>query len=342
MEITFINVGYGEAILVTCESPERADGQFVMLIDGGSSMDSEYTGKSGRIRARDFLRKRGIRHIDLMVFTHVHEDHTCGLVPIINELPVGQFWTSIRMDPKLYGKQVDPGFISNETNRKALNSINTYSALMQQLSGRDITWLDGIHPEYFREGELTIDVLGPERGYKESVEQAMARVFTSETEEETDAAITETTESMNNASLILRLHYKGKRVLLVGDTNAKGFAHIFAEDPSLLQADVYKIGHHGQPDSVTEELVRAVDPDVIVCCASNDYRSTSSNEKTFETIRKAMGTKPVTYLFQDGLYNEKWNPDTSPRNGVSVSISHSPFSSIQWRLEGTQVRSLMM
>ena len=325
MEITFINVGYGESILVTCGSPEREDGQFVMLIDGGSSMDSEYTGNSGRIRARDFLRKKGIRHIDLIVFTHVHEDHTCGLLPVINELPVGQFWTSIRMPEELYGKQVDPEFITNETNRKALNSINTYSTLMQQLSGRDITWLDGIRSEYFREGELTIDVLGPESGYKENVERAMSRVFTAGTEDEADAAITETTESMNNASVILRLHYRGKKVLLVGDTNAQGFAHVFAEDPSLLQADIYKIGHHGQPDSVTEELVRAVDPGLIVCCASNDYRSNSSNEKTFETIQKALGTKPVTYLFQDGCYNEKWNPDTSPRSGVSISIENAGF-----------------
>ena len=330
MDITFINVGYGESILITCESPEREDGQFVMLVDGGSSMDSEYTGESGRIRSFDFLKKKGIRHIDLMVFTHVHEDHTCGLVPILDGLPVGKIWTSIQMDKKLYGKRVDPEFITNETNRKALNSINTYSALMQLLTGRDVTLLDRIHPEYFRERDLTIDILGPEREYKESVERAMNRVFTSGTDEEADQAITETTESMNNASLILRLSCQGRKVLLCGDTNAKGFGHIFREDPALLKADVYKIGHHGQPDSVTEELVRAVDPSVIVCCASNDFRSNSSNEKTFETIKKAQGEKPVTYLFQDGLYNEKWNPDTEPRNGVTIHIEDGKIS---WHTE---------
>ena len=76
MDITFINVGYGESILITCEDQEAEDGQFVMLIDGGSNMDQEYTGQSGRIRSRDFLKKKGIRHIDLAVFSHVHEDHT--------------------------------------------------------------------------------------------------------------------------------------------------------------------------------------------------------------------------------------------------------------------------
>ena len=329
MDITFINVGYGESILITCEEPGREDGLFVMLIDGGSDMDSEYTGESGRIRAIDFLKRKGIRHIDLLVFSHVHEDHTSGLVPVIAEIPVKKFWTSVRLAPEHYGKSVAPKDTLFETNRKALASINDYSMLMKILSDQDITRLDGIKPDYFKTGDLTIDILGPERNYKETVEAALNGVFTAETFEEQDAAITETTESINNASLILRLRYKGHSVLLCGDTNAAGFQHILRESPELLRAEVYKIGHHGQPDSVTEELVRAVDLDFIVCCASNDYRHTSSNEKTFETIRQAMAGKPITYLFQDGLYNEKWNPNTAPRSGVTLRIDEA---GITWHL----------
>ena len=43
-----------------------------------------------------------------------------------------------------------------------------------------------------------------------------------------------------------------------------------------------------------------------------------------------MQGKPVTYLFQDGLYNEKWNPDTSPRNGVTL---HIDGDGIRWETE---------
>lgn len=38
----------------------------------------------------------------------------------------------------------------------------------------------------------------------------------------------------------------------------------------------------------------------------------------------------VTYLFQDGLYNEQWNPDTSPRNGVTL---HIDGAGIHWETE---------
>ena len=329
MDVTFINVGYGESILITNQDPNYEDGQFVMLIDGGSALDSEYTGKSGRIRAYDFLKKKGIRHIDLLAFSHVHEDHTCGLVPIISEIPVKKYWTTIAIKPEYYGKQVHPDIDLSETNRKALASVNDYSLLMEKLQGLDIEWLDVIHPDYFCEGDLTIDILGPEKGYKESVEASVSRVFETSTSDELDAAITQTTETMNNASLILRLHYKGKTVLLCGDTNADGYRHILETNPDLLKADIFKVGHHGQADSVSEALVRAVDPSVIVCCASNDFRSNSSNTKTFETIAHAEGEKPLVYLFQDGLYNAQWNPDITPRNGVTVSLDED---GITWQL----------
>ena len=329
MDITFINVGYGESILITCADPEHEDGQFVMLIDGGSNMDSEYTGESGRIRAIDFLRKKDIRHIDLLVFSHIHEDHTSGLVPVINAIPVKRYWTSVMPDAAHFGKFIESSGLT-ETNRKALASINAYSMLMEKLQGQDFTRLHGVRPGYFRHGDLSIDILGPDERYRDMVESFLNFCFTAEGPEALNQAISETTESINNASLILRLNYKGRSVLLCGDTAAGGFSHIYYADPELLKADVYKIGHHGQPDSVTEALVRAVDPSFIVCCASNDHRSRSSNEKTFETIRETMEEKPVTYLFQDGLYNEKWNENTAPRNGVTLRIDDSCIS---WQLE---------
>ncbi|MBQ6509179.1 MAG: MBL fold metallo-hydrolase [Flexilinea sp.] len=329
MDITFINVGYGESILITCADPENEDGQFVMLIDGGSSMDSEFAGESGRIRAIDFLRKKNIRHIDLLVFSHIHEDHTCGLVPVIRSIPVKQYWTSVMPDPAHFGKQIVAAGLT-ESNRKALASINAFSMLMAKLQDQDITRLDGVHPEYFRHGDLSIDILGPDERYRDMVETFLNFCFTAETAEALNEAITDTAESMNSASLILRLRCKGRSVLLCGDTAAGGFSHIYDTDPALLKADIFKIGHHGQPDSVTEALVRAVDPSFIVCCASNDHRSNSSNERTFETIRQATDGRPVTYLFQDGLYNAQWNENTAPRNGVTLRIDDSGIS---WQLE---------
>ena len=36
-KLTFVNVGYGEAMVLRCPAPERPGGVFVMAIDGGSA-----------------------------------------------------------------------------------------------------------------------------------------------------------------------------------------------------------------------------------------------------------------------------------------------------------------
>ena len=76
MKLTFVNVGYGEAILLEIPEASRRDGIFTALIDGGSADRQEYEDRSsGRIPVWDYLQKEHIGHLDLMVCTHIHEDH---------------------------------------------------------------------------------------------------------------------------------------------------------------------------------------------------------------------------------------------------------------------------
>ena len=84
LTVTFVNVGYGEAILLESPDPSKPDGVFTALIDGGSAEDSEFADRSsGRVRIEEYLKKRGIRRLDLAVSTHIHEDHLCGLLLIV-------------------------------------------------------------------------------------------------------------------------------------------------------------------------------------------------------------------------------------------------------------------
>ena len=50
LKLTFVNVGYGEAMILECPDPHFPDGTFVMVIDGGSAEASEFADRStGRI-----------------------------------------------------------------------------------------------------------------------------------------------------------------------------------------------------------------------------------------------------------------------------------------------------
>jgi competence protein ComEC len=89
LQVHFIDVGYGDAILVL--SPEGK----VMLIDGGESGAG----------ALDYLLSLGIDHVDLMVATHADKDHIGGLVDILHALRVSQVITNGQPgDSKTYAK----------------------------------------------------------------------------------------------------------------------------------------------------------------------------------------------------------------------------------------------
>jgi competence protein ComEC len=79
VQVDYIDVGHigsegvvGDSILLTSSQGK------VVLIDGG------YKGAG----ALEYLQKRNITHIDLIVLTHPHDDHASGLIDVLNTIPV--------------------------------------------------------------------------------------------------------------------------------------------------------------------------------------------------------------------------------------------------------------
>lgn len=77
-EINFIDVGQGDCALVI-----TPDGRTV-LIDGGGVMNNP--GSIGEYALLPYLKSRGIDHIDLMINSHPHDDHSDGLLSVLQYL----------------------------------------------------------------------------------------------------------------------------------------------------------------------------------------------------------------------------------------------------------------
>jgi competence protein ComEC len=72
----------------------------------------------------------------------------------------------------------------------------------------------------------------------------------------------------NNDSLVLRLHYGNRTLLLPGDAEKDAERAILAENSEEeLQADVLKVGHHGSKNSTMPEFLAAVRPRVAIISA---------------------------------------------------------------------------
>lgn len=80
--VTFIDVGQGDAILVSTD-----DGRH-MLVDGGPKA------AGGKLVAT--LHSMGVEHLDVVVSTHPHEDHVGGLIEVLDSFAVGKVLDSAK------------------------------------------------------------------------------------------------------------------------------------------------------------------------------------------------------------------------------------------------------
>jgi competence protein ComEC len=75
----------------------------------------------------------------------------------------------------------------------------------------------------------------------------------------------------NNDSLVVRLRYGDRTVLLPGDAEKQVEYSMLAEnDPQFLHADVLKVGHHGSKNSTMPEFLDAVNPQIAVISAGEE------------------------------------------------------------------------
>ena len=274
MKLTFVNVGYGEAVLIECPDSNCIDGTFVMVIDGGSAESEEYIGSTtGRVPFSEYLAERGIRHIDLMVSTHIHEDHLCGLLPVAKHVLPKAYWRALDANG-LRLKMLDLNLAETVSHQKFMNALNDSYQLLELLAagGSQAISMQAGDSGELCEG-LRYMVLAPEFERCVQLRDKLQSLYDEDDPEEFVHKLDALDRGMNNYSLILMLDYKGTRILLPGDTNSLGFGNICPED---LQAHIFKVGHHGQRDGADPDLLEKVQPKAVVCCASSDRRYDSA------------------------------------------------------------------
>ena len=135
MQITIINVGYGDAILF-----QGSDG-FTALLDGGSALESEFGEDPYRIRAADYLRREGVTKLDAVLISHIHEDHVCGLEPIFEMCSVKQLYVPYPVEPFLRGCELHPAPDAFRSVPLYTNALNAYRRILLRAgeAGTEIT-----------------------------------------------------------------------------------------------------------------------------------------------------------------------------------------------------------
>ncbi len=239
LEIVFLDVGQGDgAVLIT---PERDDGEAIMVIDAG---DSE--------NMHDFLAKRFKPYnaqfqFHAAVITHPDKDHYRGFEPIFaspqfgfdvvyhsgicERITSGTFEKVGGLSDELSnGKRYVTDLVINKTNMKDLflnkpnptdfefpktiqaalsnSNIKDYKMLSTEHGTKEegSTWMPGFAPSDGR--AYKIEVVGP---VVEKIDDGKPKL----------RKIGSYGETKNGHSVLLRLHYGGIKVLFGGDLNDK-------------------------------------------------------------------------------------------------------------------------
>ena len=283
-QVTLVNVGNGDAILVEVPDKGCRNGRFVMLIDGGSNEVAEYADCStGRIRAVDYMEQKGIEHIDVMVCTHIHEDHTCGLLPVARKWTPGVLWQPF---PKEVINMMKPLKIKVQTDseNKFVAALNDFGQLCKLVAGQggrvvQMTPCKTQRRNLCLADDVYAKVLGPSQ-------HALDRQigwFKALYQEGNINVLSSMDKYMNSASLLLYVTCAKKTFLLTGDTDNTCYEECMED----IHADVFKLGHHGQENSINQEILEAVAPHYAAICVSSDRRYESGAPKILKMLAEA-------------------------------------------------------
>jgi competence protein ComEC len=90
----------------------------------------------------------------------------------------------------------------------------------------------------------------------------------------------------NNDSLVVRLQYKERSVLLPGDAEKQAeYAMLSETDVEKLRADVLKVGHHGSKNSTMPEFLESVGPRIAIISAGEQNPYGHPSPELLERLR---------------------------------------------------------
>jgi len=197
--LVFLDIGQGDAALLA-----GADGRIV-LIDAGPDPRALWAA----------LRRHRVTRIDLLVATHPHDDHIGGMVGLAGRIPIGTVW---------YGG----GDHESTTWEQVVLELDTHG-----VPRRIPTVGSGVAI-----GEVTIEVLGPERRY----------------------------ESANDQSIVLLIRGPSPTVLMTGDIEVAA-----QRDLEPFDVDVLKVPHHGGATSLVAWLLATTPELAVVSVGANSF-----------------------------------------------------------------------
>lgn len=278
MKLYCVNVGYGDAFFFQTDLGN-------LLIDTGSFLDSEYTSGKGRIPIEDFLKKINVKKIDNIILTHIHEDHVGRLPILVDKFEIGKIWiqdkySNIRdmiEDNKdmIYRKNSTKLFRTALYNfSKTLDILNKKGIKFEELKKWDILKLSGI--------DITV-VESPAK-YIDIFLKYYNQLLVCQDDKEAENILEKMDSCSNSTALILKIEYQSFRGLFCADNIPNNWDKSEEFVSKLKNINFIKLPHHGQIDSIKDDIMSKIPLEFCITTASSDCRYNSANPLVYDSL----------------------------------------------------------
>lgn len=293
MKATFLNVGYGDCILLQNENG------YISLIDGGSDLESEFSGDQYRIRAIDFLKSQQISHLNAVFISHIHEDHVCGLEKVLNSVTADVIYTPYPLDVFTGARPLTPLPDAARSVPLYTAALNAFVRILRhaEAQGTPVRTLKAGSRLQLTD-QISAQVLTPRNRELQQYTDRLRRIYASDS---TDTEITELLTLLdatsNQTSMLLKIT-DGRNVLLDA---ADSCPNVWSEVPvsALQNVNVLKLPHHGQRDCVDENMMKQMPLKYVVTTSASDRRYNSANAEVYGKLTSWFPERPIQFLFTD-------------------------------------------
>lgn len=176
----------------------------------------------------EYMKRLGVTRIDYAINTHPHYDHMGGYTSLLKTKEIGGFYM-----PNIAH--------TTDTYRTVMDLIKQHEIPLHHLEDGDRLQI-GEHVE--------IELLNPEKGTSPDKFEDWS------------------TESINNQSLVMKLHYGDNTFLFAGDLYKSGEYDLAERHADQLKAVMVHAPHHGDKTSSSPQFVKAASADIAVLSAN--------------------------------------------------------------------------
>jgi len=307
INIKFLPAENGDCILILTDN-------FNILIDGGM-------GRTYHRRLRDELEE--LEQIDLVVLTHIDEDHILGLIELFKDKEirpkVKKVWfNSLAKLSELFGDKYDKTkeyLIDSDTDKNV--SYKQGESLESLLDGIDYELVYLEKQKVYTFKDLELQILSPNIRHLENLYNHWSEDKEKRDEKESkninnSMELSESIEALyakkfendtrraNKSSIAFNLKYNQKNYLFLADANMSTVRESLIKDHDTkhLYAEMVKISHHGSRKNTNQKFLDVVSSHKFVISTNGAFHNHPDKEVLSRIIKNPKrDDREIEFLF---------------------------------------------